>query len=189
MNTSPPNVRAQRGSMLLEALISILIFSIGILSIVGLQASSINMSSDAQYRSEASLLANQYVSSIWATVAAATTATVSPANAAAAGVPAGTPIPFSAGDLINYETNGSFFTAWQNSVVHQALPNGSATVVIAPVAPNPSIVDPGVAGAQQAMHATVNIKISWSLPGCNPVATNCTHNYETTALISSQKML
>jgi len=55
----------QAGSMLLEGLISILLFSIGILAIVGLQSASIKMAGDAQYRSDASLLANQLVGQMW----------------------------------------------------------------------------------------------------------------------------
>ena len=58
--------KKQAGSMLLEALISILLFSIGILAIVGLQAASIKMVGDAKYRSDASLLANQLVGQMWA---------------------------------------------------------------------------------------------------------------------------
>jgi type IV pilus assembly protein PilV len=53
--------KQQTGVMLLEALISILIFSIGILAIIGLQAAAVRASSDAKYRSEASLLTSQLV--------------------------------------------------------------------------------------------------------------------------------
>ena len=52
--------------MLLEGLISILLFSIGILAIVGLQAASIKMVGDAKYRSDASLLADQLIGQMWA---------------------------------------------------------------------------------------------------------------------------
>lgn len=45
--------------LLIEALIGILIFSLGVLAIVGLQAKSIEAQSDAQYRTEAATLANQ----------------------------------------------------------------------------------------------------------------------------------
>lgn len=47
--------------MLLEALVSILIFSIGILAIIGLQAAAVSASTDAKYRSEASLLTSQLI--------------------------------------------------------------------------------------------------------------------------------
>jgi type IV pilus assembly protein PilV len=51
--------------MLLEALIGILIFSIGILGLMGLQAVSIKNTTEARYRSEAGYLANQIVGRMW----------------------------------------------------------------------------------------------------------------------------
>lgn len=57
--------RAQGGVMLLEALIGILIFSLGILALVGMQAAAIRMSSDARDRTEASNLATQLVGEMW----------------------------------------------------------------------------------------------------------------------------
>lgn len=53
--------KAQNGVMLLEALIAILIFSLGILGLVGMQASAVRASRDAQFRSEAGLLANELI--------------------------------------------------------------------------------------------------------------------------------
>lgn len=55
----------QQGSAILEALISILIFSIGILSLMNLQAASIKNSSDARYRADATYLANQIIGQMW----------------------------------------------------------------------------------------------------------------------------
>lgn len=57
--------RAQNGSMLLESFIAILIFSMGILAIVGMQASAIKNSTNSKYRSEASLLADQLIGQMW----------------------------------------------------------------------------------------------------------------------------
>ncbi len=65
MKTQPKLANSQKGVMLLEALIAILIFSMGILAIVGLQASSIKLASDAKYRSDASLLANRLIGQMW----------------------------------------------------------------------------------------------------------------------------
>jgi type IV pilus assembly protein PilV len=58
--------RAQQGVVLLEALIAILIFSMGILGVVGLQAVMIKSSSDARFRSDASVIAQQRIGLIWA---------------------------------------------------------------------------------------------------------------------------
>ena len=56
---------AQSGVMLLEALIGILIFSLGILAMVGMQAMGIKLASDSRDRAEASNLANQLVGEMW----------------------------------------------------------------------------------------------------------------------------
>lgn len=51
--------------MLLEAMIAILIFSLGVLGIVGMQASAVAATRDAKYRTDASLLANQIIGEMW----------------------------------------------------------------------------------------------------------------------------
>ena len=55
----------QRGSYLLEALIAILIFSFGILGLIGLLSSSIRITNDARYRSEAANLASAMIADMW----------------------------------------------------------------------------------------------------------------------------
>jgi type IV pilus assembly protein PilV len=50
--------RAQSGLFILEALVAILIFMLGILGMVGVSAMAVSAQSDAQYRSEAGRLAN-----------------------------------------------------------------------------------------------------------------------------------
>ncbi|ABE50786.1 conserved hypothetical protein [Methylobacillus flagellatus KT] len=70
----------QEGAILLEGLIAILVFSMGILAIIGLQAASMKTVSDAQYRLEASYLANRLVASIW---------TAGPSQIANYGLPGG----------------------------------------------------------------------------------------------------
>lgn len=58
--------RAEQGFTLLEALIAILIFSFGILALMGLQATAISDVRDAKYRADAAFLANQIVGMMWA---------------------------------------------------------------------------------------------------------------------------
>ncbi len=60
-----PQRRKQSGVMLLEALIGILIFSLGILALVGMQAIAVRLSTDARDRAEASNLASQLVGDMW----------------------------------------------------------------------------------------------------------------------------
>jgi type IV pilus assembly protein PilV len=57
--------RTQSGGFLLEALIGVLIFSFGILGIVGLQAQSLRHTGDAEYRAEATYFANSLISQMW----------------------------------------------------------------------------------------------------------------------------
>ena len=65
MNTILPTGRHQAGSFLLEALIGILIFAFGVLGIVGLQAHSLRVTNESQYRAEAAYLANAVMSEMW----------------------------------------------------------------------------------------------------------------------------
>lgn len=57
--------RPQDGMALIEALISILIFSFGVLGLIGLEASAINFSVDAEDRNRAALFASDIASSMW----------------------------------------------------------------------------------------------------------------------------
>lgn len=61
-----PSATTQQGAILLESLIAMLIFSMGLLALVGLQAAMISNTSDAKYRSLASHLAQQKLGELWA---------------------------------------------------------------------------------------------------------------------------
>ena len=56
---------SQRGAMLLEAMIGILIFSIGILAMIAMQGLAVGYVSDAKYRSDAAFFANELLGQIW----------------------------------------------------------------------------------------------------------------------------
>ncbi len=60
-----PMRAVQRGSVLLEALISVLVFSLGILALVSMQTAAARSTIDAKYRADAAFLANQIIGSIW----------------------------------------------------------------------------------------------------------------------------
>ena len=55
----------QKGVMLLEALVAILLVSFGILGLVGLWAVSIKGASEAKYRTDAGFLANEMIGQMW----------------------------------------------------------------------------------------------------------------------------
>jgi type IV pilus assembly protein PilV len=81
---------AQQGVVLLEALIAILLFSMGVLALVGLQAAMVKNTSDAQYRSDASFIAQQWIGLIWS----------NPDNAAAYVIPNNTDARYDISNLL-----------------------------------------------------------------------------------------
>jgi type IV pilus assembly protein PilV len=59
--------RGQAGVALLEVLVSVLLFSLGVLGLIGLQARAINLSIDAEDRNRAALIANDIAATMWTT--------------------------------------------------------------------------------------------------------------------------
>ena len=66
MHKLPTLKSAQQGVVLIEAMIAILLFSIGVLAIVGLQAVMIKNTADSKYRAEASYIAQKRIGQMWA---------------------------------------------------------------------------------------------------------------------------
>jgi type IV pilus assembly protein PilV len=113
--------------MLLEALVAILIFALGVLSLVGLQTSSIKLSSQAKYRTDATMLANDLIGRMWAS------------NRSVASLTA------------NFATGGTVYTNWIANV-QAALPGAAAnppTVTVAAVA--------GGGGSLPSSRVTINL--------------------------------
>ena len=105
--------QSQRGSMLLEALIGIIIFSLGVLGLMGLQAASIRNTSEAKYRSDAAFLADKIIAQMWV---------VDPTNRVA-----------------QYSSpGGAAFVNWRDNEVRA--PNGLPSKATAPATPAPTIV-------------------------------------------------
>lgn len=135
----PPSLKKQSGMMLLEGLIAILVFSLGILALVGMQAVAVKQVTDAKYRSDASLLASQLLGTMWVSDRL-------PANLRA-----------------NFDTtNGTSaaLTSWQTAVA-TALP-GVTLPGITP-AVNPPTVDVTAIGGVN--DGTVTVTIFWLAPG------------------------
>ena len=82
-------VKLQSGIALLEALIAILIFSFGVLGIVGLQSAMIKGTSQAKYRADASYIAQRRISMMWANPTNLNAATYDETNTAVSELPAG----------------------------------------------------------------------------------------------------
>ena len=127
---------AQRGIMLLEGLIAILVFSLGILAMVGMQAVSISHTSQAKYRADASFIANKLIAQMWVD---------SDAN-----------MPL-------YATGQASFTNWLTNEVQANLVGGRSTaaVVVTPfvaTAVSTTVAAPAVAGF------IVDVTIQWRAP-------------------------
>jgi type IV pilus assembly protein PilV len=58
-------LRRQAGSFLLEALIGMTLFSIGLLALVRTQAFAVTATTEGKYRLDAAMLASQVVSELW----------------------------------------------------------------------------------------------------------------------------
>lgn len=69
----PQSKSTQKGMVLLEALIAILLFSMGILALVGLQANMLQNTTASKFRADASYIAQQQIGTMWANPANAAT--------------------------------------------------------------------------------------------------------------------
>lgn len=119
---------AVRGFMLLEVLVAMLIFSIGVLGIVGLQAAMTKAQTGSKFRADASFLAQRVIASMWSDRTS----------------------------LTNYaSTNCGSYTRCSEwtAAVTRALPNGAAAVTVAAL---PDGTDPAT-GAVIAANVTVTI--------------------------------
>lgn len=62
---SQRTMKKQGGLVLVEGLIAIVIFALGVLAIVGMQGITLRQASDAKYRVDASFAANQAIGMMW----------------------------------------------------------------------------------------------------------------------------
>ena len=138
----PSSLRArERGVMLIEALVAILIFSIGILAVVGMQGVAIKDVTAARYRSEAAYLAQQLLSQMW----------TDNGNIAAYAYPGTGGVPPKISDWVNAVQTGP-----------AKLPDSIANPPIVAVS---NLVAPGpLPPAGATTGATVQITLRWRLP-------------------------
>lgn len=103
MTSWPYGFRRQGGSVLIEAMVSVVIFSFGLLALISMQSAAVRSTTDAKYRADASFLANQIIGEMWG---------VAPANLAGYSNVA-------VGDEANCDANAGTAgsgSAWQDSV-------------------------------------------------------------------------
>jgi type IV pilus modification protein PilV len=115
----------QKGVFLIEALMGILIFSLGILTLVAIQTAAISAQSGAQYRIEAANLANQMLSQIWLGIDRTNAATVQSSLAAFQHQPNGSSCHFSGTASMNADVTSWVSTATSGTT---ALPGATATM-------------------------------------------------------------
>ncbi len=156
------NGRGQRGAFLLEALVALLIMAFGILGIVGLQAQSMRVTNDSEYRAEAVYLANSLVGKMW---------TDTPPDPAKGG-----PAAWIAALTDNYDSTkkGPGYVAFQNAIVAAPLPGVVKDTVNDPVVK----VDDGTKAGLSTNSVYVTITVFWQLPG-----EKTPHQYVTSAVI------
>ena len=106
------SMKAQKGVLLLEAMIAILLFSVGVLAVVGLQANAIKNVAQSKYRSDAAFLVDQILGQMWSD-------------------------RINIGNYVLPSGTSPYVTAWVTQV-GAALPNATAanapTITIAPTA-------------------------------------------------------
>jgi type IV pilus assembly protein PilV len=132
----PPSCRGTRGFSLIEVLCALLIFAVGVLGLLKLQAVSVQQASGARYRAIAAAQAASLIGRLWTTDR--TAATLQAQFGSAAG--------------------GAGYTNWRASVEASGLPN------VAGRAPTVSFTTvPGGSSATASSLATVTI--FWKAPG------------------------
>ncbi len=62
----PRSAPKQRGSVLIESMVALVLFSMGVLALVGLQSAMVKNSSDNRYRAEAQLIAQTHLANLMA---------------------------------------------------------------------------------------------------------------------------
>jgi type IV pilus assembly protein PilV len=131
----PRIARAQRGMALLECLMALLIFSIGLLGLLGLEARVMNISTNSENRNRAAMLASEVASQMWLNNTVLSTAPTIAAIAANAGnqTLGGLPGGVVTVTPVGVTTNAADITVtWQETSDPAATPSTLTTRVILP---------------------------------------------------------
>jgi len=138
--------RNQRGFVLLDALVAIVIFSIGILGMVALQASAVTMTSSANYRINAAMLTDQVIAQMWGDTSSSLQT-----------------------DFVGKGgTGGSQYTAWFNTL--DCSSTTASTSCLPGVKANPpTIAITQTNPAKRPNDYKVTVTINWQAPGDSSV--------------------
>lgn len=173
-----PSIKAQSGVMLIEALIAILIFSIGALGIIGLQSTATKVSGDARYRSEAALLANELLGRMWA--ADRTPANLRAAFDSSVGTNGGPAFQAWAWVGSNTAAPGTTSNPGQGTVF-KLLPGASTNVPVVTVTPVSRTFTTAAGATATVTTAQVSIRVMWQAP--QESGDSAVHSYDLVAQI------
>ena len=158
-----------QGFVVVEALVAILIFSLGVLGLVALQTRAVTASADAQYRVQAALLANELIGKMWASDR--------------------TPATLQA--QFDSTQNGAGYTdwAWQgydtSAHTHQTIVGAASGSVLATLPMAGGVLMPVVTvtpvSSGTISNSLVTITLQWQTP--NDLKGSVVHSYVTTAQI------
>ncbi len=141
--------KLQSGMLLIEAMVAILIFSIGVIALMGVQAAAIRSTSDAKVRMDAEFFADQLISEM----------TVDGRDATNNINPAALQSKYSSANA------GGGFVRWRNRVfdtTNGGLPGVSITL-------NPPVVTVTAVMIGGVPSAQVNISLFWRAPSDPPL--------------------
>ncbi|MFT4241069.1 MAG: type IV pilus modification protein PilV [Acidovorax sp.] len=130
--------KGQRGFSIIEVLVALLIFAVGLLGVAGLYASTSRAATGAEFRTTAAMLANDLIARMW--MSDRTAATLQ-AN-------------------FGSESEGTSYTAWKTEVLNSGLPGLSDSDLA------PSVTFSTVAGGGSSDSTSLaTITIYWKGPG------------------------
>jgi type IV pilus assembly protein PilV len=157
----------QTGASLIEVLVAALLLSVGLLALAGLQATSLRMTKEAQFRSAAAGLASAYSEAVKANTAGALAGAY---NYAVAYVPAAAAIPQpltcrdGVTDCTAAQIAADDLAAWRESA-RMALPGGSLFATLVPAA--------------LGTPASINLWVLWQGPSTDDTADTATAQIST----------
>ncbi|WP_295524981.1 type IV pilus modification protein PilV [uncultured Pseudacidovorax sp.] len=131
--------RPQQGATIIEVLVALAIFAIGMLGIAGLYATAVRQASGAEYRTTAAMLANDLIGRMWMS------------NRDATALQA------------NYGSgsSGAGYASWREAVSKSSLP-GASTSALAPTVTFSTVSGGGTPPVSTSL---ATITIFWKAPG------------------------
>ncbi|WP_158885494.1 hypothetical protein [Rhodanobacter sp. L36] len=153
--------RSVSGFVLLDAVIAILIFSIGILGMVALQGSAVKLAGDAKYRTDAAMLTDQVLAQMWGSDLSTPGAIATAFNGSGA-------------------TGGPMYTAWAASLdCTSANPSTSCLPGVSGATNAPSVSAVETVNTNNKNVVAVTVTVFWKAPNDTGP-----HNYVSTTQIS-----